>query len=367
MNTPDGWLLERRLLNFLRAAREAGFTGAVNDVQGCISACHAIPVFDRLFLKGALRSTVCGSARDWRQFDRFFDQYFRPADAPDDEQPPDVSGVAPPGSSSRDAVLERPAPSGTQHAASAAPGSDVLQQLDLGLIFDPQQMREIDRWIDEFTRRVRRRIQRAPQRSRRGRLHYRESLRRAHATGGEPFNLVFRNRRRRLPHLVVFIDVSQSMTTHARFFLRFAKGLAGAFDRCDVFAFDSELIPLGDLSARREGGDSLLHSGPVWRGGTRIAGSLGTFVSEHARTTLSSRATLLLLSDGYDTAPPDQLSEHLAFIRPRVKRLLWLHPLIARESSPRLDPCIVQARKYIDELMPAHSLAALEDVAARIV
>ncbi|MEM6985959.1 MAG: VWA domain-containing protein [Pseudomonadota bacterium] len=355
------WIIEERVLQFVRATRQAGFTGGVSNPVAVLAACQAGPVFNHQHFRVALRCTLCGNREDWQRFDRFFDAWFERELPMLDERADDVQGVSPaegPGDQyASHRAAERPSIGG----ASDASGD--MQSVDFGTVFDPAQMVEIERWIDAFTQRVKRRLYRRHQPKHRGRLHYSRTLRRAHATGGEPFKLAEHGRRRRLPHVVIFVDVSQSMSAYSRFFLRFAKGLAGAFEQCQVFCFDTELTPLGDLGTSSHHLDRVSGSGFVWRGGTRIAGSLEHFMRQHARTVLKKRSTVLVLSDGFDTAAPAHLATQLGAMRRGVKRVLWLHPLLARNAGPPLDPCIVQALPHIDQVMPAHSLEALSAVA----
>ncbi|MEM7376993.1 MAG: VWA domain-containing protein [Pseudomonadota bacterium] len=364
MAETDAWRIENRILRFLAAARAAGYSGGVGDAVTAVSVAHQGAAMHRAEFRAQMRSVVCGTREEWRRFDAFFDSWFERERFAVAAAAPEVQGVSAPGAAPTQSTA-RPLDDAAAQAG-AAESDGVPQHLDFATVFDPLDMAEIEHWIDQLSRRIRRRLARRHRPSSRGRLHFRRTFRRAHATLGEPVRLATTGRRRRLPHLVVFVDVSQSMSAYAHFFLRFAKGLAGAFEQCEVFGFDTELIPLGDLARSDRRLDRAFQDGPVWRGGTRIAGSLDTFLRVHARTALKRRSTVLILSDGFDTAPPARLSEQMALLRRRVKRVLWLHPLLEREHGPALDPGLVQARQHIDKLLPAQSLAALEAIAAEL-
>ena len=45
-----------------------------------------------------------------------------------------------------------------------------------------------------------------------------------------------------------------------------------------------------------------------WGGGTRIGESLKTFNRHHAKSAINSRTVVMIVSDGYDTGPPEVLA-----------------------------------------------------------
>ena len=77
---------------------------------------------------------------------------------------------------------------------------------------------------------------------------------------------------------------------------------------------------------------------------------------------LGSRSMVLILSDGFDTAPPELLAGELARIKRRAKRLIWLNPLIGwRDYEPRAAG-MAAALPLIDKFLPAHNLKSLMDL-----
>ena len=301
------------------------------------------------------------------RFDALFSRFFRIDTQPLIGEDADIQGVAPPGAQQFQPNRVFAQPAEQSASGGAADANDDVLSIDLGTVFDPRDMRNIEDWMATFAQRVRRQLRRRHCRGKRGRVRFSRTLRHAHATAGEPFKLAFSEPRRQLPHVVVFVDVSQSMTAYSQFFLRFAKGLAGAFERCDVYGFDTDLIPLGDFVRPLRAKTPTASTEMGWRGGTRIAHAFDEFMRVHAHAVLKQKSTVLILSDGYDTAPPDRLAVQLELLSRRVRRVLWLHPLLARPSCPPLDPCLRAALPSIDRVMPAHSLGALVAVADEIV
>ena len=72
-------------------------------------------------------------------------------------------------------------------------------------------------------------------------------------------------------------------------------------------------------------------------GGTRIGDSLAGFNREHAARLLHSRTAVLIFSDGYDTGDPQHLSDALAELQRRARRVVWIHPLL---DDPGFAPVV---------------------------
>jgi uncharacterized protein with von Willebrand factor type A (vWA) domain len=77
----------------------------------------------------------------------------------------------------------------------------------------------------------------------------------------------------------------------------------------------------------------------------------------------------MIVSDGYDTGPPELLAEELRLIRRRARRLVWLNPMIGWDGYEPVAAGMRAALPHIDLFAPAHnleSLRALEPYLARL-
>jgi uncharacterized protein len=104
-------------------------------------------------------------------------------------------------------------------------------------------------------------------------------------------------------------------------------------------------------------------------GGTEIAGALKTFNDRYARASLNSRSVVILMSDGYDTDPPERLAAELVRLKRRARRLVWLNPLLGWRDYAPVARAMAAAMPHIDLFAAAHSLAslgALEGALARL-
>ncbi len=211
------------------------------------------------------------------------------------------------------------------------------------------------------TRRSRRRVP-----SRRGDLvDLRRSFRRSLATGGEMFELAKRARAVERPHLVLLCDTSGSMDAHSRFLLMFALALKGVAPRTEAFAFNTRLTRItrwlspSNVIATLEG---LAGGVEDWSGGTRIGACLREFVDSWLTQTVHADTTVIILSDGLDRGDTDLLEEALVRLRRRARSIIWLNPLMGDDRYRPEAKGMKAALPYVDRLLPAHNLAALEEV-----
>jgi uncharacterized protein with von Willebrand factor type A (vWA) domain len=80
-----------------------------------------------------------------------------------------------------------------------------------------------------------------------------------------------------------------------------------------------------------------------------------------------SGAVVLLVSDGWERGDPALLAREMATLRRSCHRLLWIDPLAAR---PGFEPSTVGLRAalpHVDELVPAASVASLEELANKLM
>jgi uncharacterized protein with von Willebrand factor type A (vWA) domain len=99
-----------------------------------------------------------------------------------------------------------------------------------------------------------------------------------------------------------------------------------------------------------------------WSGGTRISESLQAFNRGWARRVLSSRATVLLVSDGLEIGATDALSFEMERLHKSCRRLLWLNPLLRFD---RFEPRAAGVRAmlpHVDAFLPVHNLDSLKQL-----
>ena len=196
------------------------------------------------------------------------------------------------------------------------------------------------------------------------------TIRRSVASGGTPFRLAWRDRRRVRPRLVLLIDVSRSMALYSFFYLRLARALSAEWADVASFIFHTGITAVSQA----------LHDPDPWRaqerlhlmaqgfgGGTRIGECLARFNREHAPRLVHARTAIVVMSDGYDTGDPQLLSQALAQLKRRARRIVWLNPLANQASYAPLSQGMQAALPHLDLLAPGGDLASIRAVLPQLI
>lgn len=211
------------------------------------------------------------------------------------------------------------------------------------------------------------------------RADLRATLREARRTGGEPLRLARRAVRVRPRRLVVLCDISGSMEPYARAMLQliYCASTAGRSSgpgisltaSTEVFTFATRLTRITDELASAPAGAVLDRAGkaaPDWSGGTRIGLALKHFNDRFGCRGMARGAVVLIISDGWETDEPAQLSAQMARLSRVAYRIVWANP---RTKSPQYRPEVrgmAAAWPYCDAVVSAHSLNALDDLLAAL-
>ncbi len=82
---------------------------------------------------------------------------------------------------------------------------------------------------------------------------------------------------------------------------------------------------------------------------------------------MHSRTAVIVLSDGYDTGEPAQLSDALAQLRRRARRIVWLNPLSQRPGYAPTCLGMQAALPHLDLLAPGADLASIQAVLPALI
>jgi uncharacterized protein with von Willebrand factor type A (vWA) domain len=170
--------------------------------------------------------------------------------------------------------------------------------------------------------------------------------------------------------LVVIADISGSMERYTRLLLHFIYSLSeGLQQRVEAFVFSTRLTCISRQLRGRDVDQALNQVArlvPDWSGGTRIGEALKTFNFSWGRRVLGQGAVVLLISDGWDRGDVDLLHSEIIRLQRSCYRLIWLNPLLGSEQYEPLARGMQTALPYIDDFLPVHNLASLEDLAQHL-
>ncbi len=149
------------------------------------------------------------------------------------------------------------------------------------------------------------------------------------------------------------------MESHAAFFLRIGRVFHQLLN-ARVFVFHTRLTEVSSLlTTRTIRIQEKINAVTVgFGGGTKIATNLEAFLKVHVGRALGSRDLVYVLSDGYDTDPPEQTERAIRAIRQRGAKLFWLHP---NKEQPASEAMLKSAH-LITQFMAISSLQSLENL-----
>src|SRR6516165_7700286 len=350
--------MTRRLAGFGRTLRDNGFRIGLAETADALAILTSPAALQPASLKPALRALFCATHSDWERFDEVFEAFWfrrntrqrqllsgmpsvphapagRLAEA---HVPQEALGLPDHAERRSDGSAETPADGrGRREGASR---TELLTATDLRHIVDPDDVAATHALAASFARIMRvRQVRREQIRKRGRRLDLRRTIHRNISHGGTLLDLTWRRRKIKPLRLVVLLDASGSMSLYTAFFVRFLHGVVDAFREAEAFVFHTRLAHVSPSLRDRDvtrAVDRLSLMAQGIGGGTRIGDSLATFNRWHARRVINSRTAVMIVSDGYDTGAPSQLSEEMRRLRLRCKKIMWLNPLIGwRDYAPQ--------------------------------
>lgn len=381
--------MRRRLAGFVETLRGAGF--AIGQAEALDAArLVASPMADRPdLLRAALKSLLCSRHGDLARFDDLFLAFWRGRGAKSASRV-SAQGLAArsprkfeagPGfgeaQSSFPETADLVAPEGAEASGRGRKGGasahEGLSARDLRRLDGERDRAALLATAERLARRMQARLTRRERIRLRGRrLDLRSTIRHSVAHGGEPIELRFRRRRPKPLRLVALLDASGSMEPYTAFFIRFLHAASLTFRESEAFLFHTRIAHVSSAFKERDPTralDRLALMAQGVGGGTKIGECLVAFNRWHARRVIHARTCVMILSDGYDTGPPEVLEAAMRDLRRRCRRIVWLNPLLGRDGYEPRARGMQAALPHLDLFAPAHnldSLAALEPYLARI-
>lgn len=193
------------------------------------------------------------------------------------------------------------------------------------------QLAELRRAVQPLARKLATRLAARRRRAARGTVDLRRTLRSSLSTGGVPMRPVLRRRRPVRPELVLFCDVSGSVSGFSDFTMLLVQALHDQFSKVRVFAFVNRLDEVTGLldhgRADPEGLGARIREEATltgWHGSSDYGMALGEFTERYGAA-VGPRTTVFVLGD----ARTNQSDPNLPAVREiarRARRVYWLNP-----------------------------------------
>lgn len=356
------------ITRFCRFVRAEGLSAGIKESVDALEVATLVGIEDRDQLKIGLRSVLCSSKEEWDRFEDLFWLFWREADQ-NPEKRPGANGSRQPKEPPKGAVASllgnSSAGKATEDGGRAVVGAssgEHLKKADFSQVTQ-NDLAELEKIAVQLLKRLSLRLARRLKIMKAGRqIDLRRTIRKNISRGGDPIELSFKDRKLQQSRLVIVLDVSGSMNPYSLFLLRFAYALQKHFKTVNTFLFSTRLTDITLLLRSRDLRQSLqalAQESAGWSSGTQIGESLHEFNFHHARRLLTRDTIFIILSDGWDTGEPEILASELASIKARVRKLIWLNPLLGMRDYQPVTRGMSAALPYVDVFAPGNNLESL--------
>ncbi len=206
-------------------------------------------------------------------------------------------------------------------------------------------------------------------RTQRGLLDVRRTMRANAGVDGIPFNVIWRQKKKDRPKILVICDVSGSVALYVRFLLLLLYSMKEAIPDLHAFAFSYRLKSVDDILETMEFDAAIKKIlREIGLGSTSYGQAFSDFKMDHDNK-IDRRTTIIILGDGRSNYGDPRLDLFRDFAS-RAKRIIWLNPegrsLWGTGDSviPRYEPFCAQMshvatlkdlERAVDEVLTAYN------------
>ncbi len=365
--------LVSHIIYFCRSLRENGLLVGPSETADALQSLGLLDMMDREQVYWAFRAILVSRVHEVPVFDECFHRFWtlrRPlGTSPGLPNTGQIRGtrrfnrrVGMASGEGETGETDEAQPQAVQIFRTGASSVEVVARRDLTML-KGDDLEEVSRIAARLARALPSRPGRRLRRhKRKGVPDIRGALRVNLSNGGEVITLPRRRLVRRVPRLLVMLDVSGSMDRYAGLLLQLVYALGQRARRVETFVFSTSLTRVtGHLRAPsfHEAASRISDLVYHWSGGTRIGECLGDLNREYAGI-LDRNTSVIILSDGWETGNAENLARELALLKRQVRRLVWLNPLLGTPDYEPLTLGLQAARPYVDIFASALDLAHLK-------
>jgi hypothetical protein len=191
---------------------------------------------------------------------------------------------------------------------------------------DIRRMREV---VTRLAQKIKNILTIRRRRQRKGKFDLHQTLRRNMHHGGVPFELIFKERRKDRPKLVILCDISSSVANVSRFMLQFMYNLQEAFTKIRAFVFVAELGEVTHIFNEKDLNDAVdvaLEGGDVINVYTRsnFGYAFHNFWQNHL-SAVDKKTTVIVIGDARNNYN-DPRAWCMGEIHNKAKNVIWLNP-----------------------------------------
>ncbi|MCY3801304.1 MAG: VWA domain-containing protein [Chloroflexi bacterium] len=375
----DGNSLLRAFVEFGHFLRDRGYSTVQTQPGDLVRAAAVVGLSAPTDFRNSARAIFAGSPSQFVGFDEAFEEFWLGRRTVEPGMP--LGGITPHpareyvdddmllldtgarGGSVKEVDID-PSDDGTVRVAAYSP-VESLRHMDFGYATS-EELTQIRRLIAALRWDIaKKRARRLRPASRPGLLDMRRIVRSTLRQGGEPARLFWRRPKIKPRPMVLLCDISGSMELYSRILITFAHALQRGLRDVESFVFGTRLTRVTWVLRDNQVDEALRRvskSVVDWSSGTRIGQSLHQFNRTWARRKLSRGAVVLIASDGWDRGDVGLLADEMRYLQRSAFRLIWLNPLLGQPEYQPLTLGMQAALPYVDDFLPVHNLASLEQL-----
>ena len=373
--------LLRHLVLFTRLLRLVGVPATPDQLVDLVKALPLLDLQRRQEVKDACRAMLVTSREQASLFDSAFDLFWQawttddqPLSAENNQNVLPTDGDSEAHNNERERIPEAGIGADAENkpeceATAAYSANEILRHKDFAKLTEAEVHSVI-----QFIRQSPWHLEKHPARRNRRATHgskpdLRRVLRQGLRYGGEVLKFTWQTPKIKRRPLIVLCDISGSMERYSRFLIRFLYVVTNGLEHAEVFAFSTRLTRLtrplrqSDMDLALKQASEAVND---WGGGTRIGEALKAFNFIWARRVMSHGPTVLIISDGWDRGDLGILRREMLRLQLNCRRLIWLNPLLGVAGYEPLAQGIQTVLPFVDDFLPVHNLASLEQLAAHL-